>query len=301
MRKIITVRTGVPAVLAVLLMALGASCRSSSLPAEESQKGPAANPADAQSAFPAASAGQARPIVIRLAKNPSPVPTFQLPDLNGKTISTAELRGKVLVLNFWATWCAPCRAEIPELIKLQAQYRDRLQIIGFSMDEAPAKDVKSFVEQNGFNYPVVMANPKVSQDFGGVAALPTSFIVNAQGGVVQKHVGLLPRETYEQEIRSLLGLSVAAQVETFEDTGQIFLKNASRASELPGVDLSGLTEEQKRAVLRRLNTENCNCGCGMTLAQCRINDSGCGISLKLAQDAVSAIKTGAGAGSPQKN
>ena len=111
--------------------------------------------------------------------------------------------------------------------------------------------------------------------YGGIPALPTTFVLDTQGRVVQKHVGLDDPGLYETEIRALLGLSVDAKVETFEDTGQVFLANASRATELPGVDLSKFTPEQKKIVLRRFNAESCTCGCTLTLAQCRINDSAC--------------------------
>jgi hypothetical protein len=87
---------------------------------------------------------------------------------------------------------------------------------------------------------------------------------------------------YENEVRALIGLPVNATVETFEDTGQIFLKNAARATTLPGVDFTGLTSTQKTALLKRFNSETCTCGCGLTIAQCRINDTSCPVSKQLA-------------------
>jgi hypothetical protein len=97
---------------------------------------------------------------------------------------------------------------------------------------------------------------------------------------------------YESEIRALLGLPVNARIETFEDTGQIFLKNAARATELPGVEFKGLTTEQKRAALKRMNSETCTCGCGLTIAQCRINDTSCTVSRQIAGDIVREIRSG---------
>ncbi|MGC2463587.1 MAG: hypothetical protein WA517_00195, partial [Candidatus Acidiferrum sp.] len=94
----------------------------------------------------------------------------------------------------------------------------------------------------------------------------------------QKHVGLLDPALYETEIRALLGLPIQAKVETFEDTGEVFLKHADRATELPGVDLSKLTPEQRKIALHRFNAESCTCGCKYTLAQCRIWDSACAVS-----------------------
>jgi hypothetical protein len=119
------------------------------------------------------------------------------------------------------------------------------------------------------------------------------FVVNPDGNVVQKHEGLFSNELYEAEVRSLLGLPVDAMIETFEDTGQIFLKNAVLATELPNVDFTGLNPEQKKIALKRMNSETCDCGCTLTLAQCRINDTSCPISKKLAARVVKEIASNA--------
>ena len=233
--------------------------------------------------------------VIRFAKDPTPTPPFLVSDLNGRSVSTAQLKGKVVLVNFWATWCPPCREEIPELVSLQEKYKDGLQIIGVSMDEdASPGEVRAFAAKAGINYPVVMGKD-IAKEYGGVPALPTSFVVNRDGGVVQKHVGILQRDEVETEIRALLGLPVNARIETFADTGQIFLKNAERATDLPDVDMKGLTPAQKTAVLKRLNSETCTCGCGLTIAQCRINDTTCPVSQKLAAEVVKQVKSGASA------
>ena len=232
------------------------------------------------------------PAVIRFAKDPSLTPPFLVSDLSGHSVSTAQLQGKVVIVNFWATWCPPCREEIPELVALQNKYKDRLQVIGVSVDEdAPASYVKAFADKHGINYPVVMGT-EIAKEYGGVPALPTSFVVNTEGRVVQKHVGLLEPVEIETEVRALLRLPVSAKIETFADTGQIFLKNAERATDFPGVDMKGLTAEQKTAVLKRMNSESCTCGCNLTVAQCRINDSSCAISTKLAAEIVNEVKTG---------
>jgi hypothetical protein len=104
------------------------------------------------------------------------------------------------------------------------------------------------------------------------------FIINQDSKVVQKHVGLFNPPLYEIEARALLSMPVPARVETFEDTGEVFLKHADRATMLPGVDASKLTPEQRMAALHKLNAEPCDCGCKYTLAQCRIYDPGCNIS-----------------------
>jgi len=233
------------------------------------------------------------PQVIRFAKDPSPTPPFLVTDLDGKPVSTAQLRGKVVIVNFWATWCPPCRAEIPDLIALQNKYKDGLQVIGVSVDDdASPEDVKAFATKFGMNYPIVMGS-SIAKEYGGIPALPTSFVVSKEGRVVQKHMGMLKPSEIETEVRALLGLPVSSKIETFVDEGQIFLKNAAKATELPSVDLTGLTPQQKAVVLKRLNSEDCTCGCGLTVAQCRLTDSECPVSLKIAAQIVEGVKSGA--------
>ena len=215
---------------------------------------------------------------IRFVRNPDPAPDFSLLGLDGKPVTLAGTLGKVVLLNFWATWCGPCRAEVPDLVALQTKYKDRLQIIGLVIDDDDQAAIRRFTRQFAINYPVALATGQTRIEFGGIPALPTSFVLDTQGRVVQKHVGLRDPVLYETEIRALLGLPIDARVETFEDTGEIFLKHADRASELPGVDLSPLNAEQKTVALHRLNAESCTCGCNYTLAQCRIYDSACQIS-----------------------
>jgi len=123
-----------------------------------------------------------------------------------------------------------------------------------------------------------MTSDPVRLAYGGIAALPTLFVINQDSKVVQKHVGLFNPALYEIEARALLDMPVPARVETFEDTGEVFLTHADRATMLPGVDTSKLTPEQRVSVLHKLNAESCDCGCKYTLAQCRINDPACNTS-----------------------
>jgi hypothetical protein len=141
--------------------------------------------------------------------------------------------------------------------------------------------------------------------YGGIPALPTSFVLDKEGRVVQKHEGLRDPVLYEVEIRSLLGMAIGnIGVETFEDTGQIFLKNADRATQLPGVDLSKLTPEQKTLALHKFNAESCSCGCQYTLAQCRIWDRNCNVSKEATTKIIEALAgkshDGADASAPAK-
>jgi len=228
---------------------------------------------------PSISAAEDQQPTIRFVRNPDPAPEFNLTGLDGKPVTLADSKGKVILLNFWATWCGPCRAEIPDLVELQNKYKGRLQILGLVVDDDDQDAIKEFAEKFGINYPVALATNDIRLQYGGIAALPTSFVLDGEGRIVQKHEGLRDPVLYETEIRSLLGLSIGnVKVETFEDTGQIFLKNAERASELPGVDLSKLTPEQKTVALHKFNAQACSCGCTFTLAQCRIYDRNCQIS-----------------------
>ena len=127
-------------------------------------------PSFAQEAAPAES--DSGP-VIRFVRNPDQAPDFKLDDLEGKPLTLAASHGKVILLNFWATWCGPCRAEIPDLIELQKKYGDKLQIIGLDVDDDDSTEVKKFVTANGINYPIGMATNEIRMQYGGVAALPT--------------------------------------------------------------------------------------------------------------------------------
>jgi len=186
--------------------------------------------------------------VIRFVRNPEAAPDFKLNGLDGKALTLAGSRGKVTLLNFWATWCGPCQAEIPDLIALQQKYKDQLQIIGLIVDEDDASAVKQVVAETQINYPVAMTPPEVRIQYGGISALPTSFVLDAQGRIVQKHEGLRDPALYETEIRALLGLPINARV------------------------------EQKQVALHKFNAEGCTCGCKFTLAQCRIYDRSCAVS-----------------------
>jgi thiol-disulfide isomerase/thioredoxin len=230
--------------------------------------------------------------VIRLVGHPEAAPEFNLEGLDGKPVTLEAARGKVVLLNFWATWCGPCRAETPDLIALQSRYKDALEIIGLAVDVDDPEDVKAFAEKSGINYPVAIASDEVRARYGGITALPTSFLLDTDGRVVQKHVGMFDPRVYELEIRAVLHLAVQARIETFEDTGEIFLKHANRATELPGVDFSKLNAEQKAAALRRFNGESCSCGCTLTLAQCRIYDSACAVSQQRTEAVVAALAAG---------
>ncbi len=218
-----------------------------------------------------------------------PVPDFTVVDFDGRPLRSADFHGKVTILNFWATWCGPCRIEIPEFVALQKEYPDRLQIVGLSMDDAAADDVRRFADAQHVNYRVGMATPAVAALFGGVPALPTSFLIDASGRVVARHIGLYDADGWNREVRALAGLSYDGQVD-FSDAGPALLGQITDQTEIPGVDLSGLTPTERHIALQRMSSEPCTCGCGLTIAQCRLSDPACDVSLPLAQKIVAEVK-----------
>jgi thiol-disulfide isomerase/thioredoxin len=225
--------------------------------------------------------------VIRFVRDPDPAPDLKVKDLDGNELTLQTYKGKVVLLNFWATWCGPCRAEIPSLIRIQQAYKDRLQILGMDVDDNDPERLRAFVKDKGINYPVAMTSVPVRIAYGGISALPTLFVINQEGKMVQKHVGLFDPALYEIEVRALLNMPIPARVETFEDTGEVSLEHADRATMLPGIDTSKLTQEQRMAALHKLNAEACDCGCKYTLAQCRISDPACKTSKERAAAIVS--------------
>jgi thiol-disulfide isomerase/thioredoxin len=230
---------------------------------------------------------------LRFFRNPATVAAFTLRDLDGRDISPASFRGKVVIINFWATWCPPCRAEIPDLIALQTKYRDQLQIIGISEDEESAETVKRFATEHKMNYPIVMTTRDLERSFPGVSALPTSFIVDRDARVVQKHVGMLIAETTEQETRALAGLPVNAAIEEVDQMQGLKLGDGAQVMTIPGVDLSKFPPAKRIEALQRLNAQSCTCGCDLTVAKCRVDDPTCGVSLPLAREIVAQIASGA--------
>jgi thiol-disulfide isomerase/thioredoxin len=244
-------------------------------------------------AAPAAQRLDANQPVIRFVKDPEPAPPLDTKDIFGHPVTKDNWAGKVVMVNFWATWCPPCRYEIPELLQLKQEYGDKLEIVGISEDDDGPDGVIKFVLAKNMDYPIVMATREIVRSYGGVPALPTTFLINTEGRVVTKHSGLYPKDAYDQEIRALLGMPIYARVETFVDSGQLFLKNAANATELPGVSFKGLTADQKKIALRRLNSESCTCGCDLTLSQCRVNDTGCPVSGDMAEQIVKESAGGA--------
>jgi thiol-disulfide isomerase/thioredoxin len=144
-----------------------------------------------------------------LAQEASPprtaAPEWKLTDLNGKLVKLSDFRGKVLILDFWATWCAACRIEIPQFVELQKRYGNKgLTVIGVSLDEQGPEVVKKFAKRFGVNYPIVIGNEKVAEAYGGIEGIPTTFVIDREGRIVGSHIGYNDKAIFEKEIQSLL-------------------------------------------------------------------------------------------------
>ncbi len=132
-------------------------------------------------------------------------PDFALLTLDGEKVKLSDYAGKVVILDFWATWCPPCRRGVPDLISIQKEYKDDLVIIGISLDQpSTQKDIQPFIEEFGINYPVVLGNQEVSMAYGNIRAIPTSFVIDREGNIANKFVGLVPKSTLIDAIKPLL-------------------------------------------------------------------------------------------------
>lgn len=132
-------------------------------------------------------------------------PDFSLNDAAGKAVRLSDFKGKVVVLNFWATWCVPCKTEIPWFIEFEKTYAARgFTVLGVSMDEDGWKAINPYVAKAQVNYPVVLGNEDVNREYGGFDALPTTLVIGRDGKVAFLHAGLIGRDEYEKEIRGLL-------------------------------------------------------------------------------------------------
>ena len=156
------------------------------------------DPATGETEFPgepgdAAAAGKAAPL------------HFTLKDMNGVEVKLAAFKGKVILLNFWATWCGPCKAEIPSLVELQSQYREDLVILGFSVDDTVEK-MKPYAVEYRINYPLLVGNGRedVQEAFGPLYGIPVSVIIDREGNIAKKHSGIATKAQFEREIKALL-------------------------------------------------------------------------------------------------
>jgi len=142
---------------------------------------------------------------LKSASQRKATPDFTLKDSTGATVKLSDYRGKVVLLNFWATWCGPCKVEIPWFMDFQKTYKDRdFAVLGVSMDEGGWDDVKPYIDQHKINYRVLLGNDEVSHLFGSIDSLPTTLIIDREGRIASMHLGLVAKSTYQKQIEQLL-------------------------------------------------------------------------------------------------
>ncbi|MDQ2712305.1 MAG: TlpA family protein disulfide reductase [Acidobacteriota bacterium] len=154
-----------------------------------------------------------------------PAPAFALTDANGSKVRLADYRGKVVLLNFWATWCGPCELEIPWFQEFEQQYKSKgFEVVGVSMDEDGWPVIKPYIAEHKVNYRILLGDDSVSQLYGGVEALPTTFIIDRDGRFAfPPHVGLAAKSEYAREIQSLLDEKETNASGSFKSSPAAFL------------------------------------------------------------------------------
>jgi thiol-disulfide isomerase/thioredoxin len=218
-------------------------------------------------------------------------PAFTLTDIFGHQLSLNQYRGKVVLLDFWATWCGPCRSEIPGFIQLQRSYGDQgFQIIGISEDQGGTAPVLDFYKQEGLDYRVAVDNGKISELFGGIIGLPTTFLIGRDGRIYEKLPGAVGADYFEPSIKSLLATSPNVEAKNFHpmdgsESAEVETP-AEVNSPVPGVDVSKLSKVELARYESVLSKQQCTCGCQMSVLQCRKVDPGCATSRQLAQGAL---------------
>jgi peroxiredoxin len=168
-------------------------------------------------------------VEVKSDKERKPAPAFSLTDERGTAVTLADYRGKVVLLNFWATWCGPCQIEIPWFIEFEQKYKDRdFAVLGVSFDDDGWKSVRPYIAAHKINYRIMIGTEKMSQLYGGVDSLPTTFIVDRQGRIAAQHVGLVDKSDYQNEILKLLDDQKRAARDSAPDSFALLLRPDQR-------------------------------------------------------------------------
>jgi peroxiredoxin len=142
---------------------------------------------------------------VKPEKERKVAPDFALKDVTGKIVKLSDYRGKVVLLNFWATWCEPCQIEIPWFIEFQQTYKDRdFVVLGASLDDDGWESVKPFLEKRKINYRVVIGTEELSAKYGGIESLPSTFVIDREGRIAAVHLELVSKSIYKNDILNLL-------------------------------------------------------------------------------------------------
>ena len=141
-------------------------------------------------------------------------PDFELPNLEGKNLKLSDLRGKAVLLNFWATYCGPCKIEMPWFVELQKEYGPQgFQIVGVAMDDASTEEIAKFAKEMGVNYPILLGKESTGQSYGGVSVLPTTFFVDRDGKLIAREFGLQSRSVFVDHIKQAMSEGKAVQAQ----------------------------------------------------------------------------------------
>src|SRR5437588_3199305 len=141
-----------------------------------------------------------------------PAPEFNLTTPDGRAMKLSDFHGKAVLLNFWATWCEPCKVEMPWFVDLQKKYGPQgLQVLGVAMDDAPVKDIADFAQKMNVNYPIVIGKEEVGTQYGGVQYLPSTFYISRDGKIIDRVFGLVSRSEIEANVQKALGTQVATK------------------------------------------------------------------------------------------
>jgi peroxiredoxin len=144
-------------------------------------------------------------LFVAFALAGGPAPNFKLSTIDGKTIELKSLAGKAVVVNFWATWCGPCKHEIPGMMKIYEKYKQKgFEIVGISLDRGGWKDLKPFLTKNPISYPIVLGGDAEATAYGGIEGIPTSFFIDRKGNIVSKTVGSMEEDDFEKAVKNIL-------------------------------------------------------------------------------------------------
>jgi thiol-disulfide isomerase/thioredoxin len=200
-------------------------------------------------------------------------PDFNLTDVHGARLTLRNYQGKVVLLDFFATWCGPCRMEIPGLVALQQKYRDQgLRVVGITVEDA-APSVRKFYQIVPLNYPVAMADEKTPALYGGIEGLPTTFLIGRDGRVYARLVGAVPASELELDVRALLDARKG-------NLSPAFTPSPGDSANAPR-NVALAVNGERVAVSKTEHTEpspqgRCNCGCNMSRGQCAGSGHMCG-------------------------